>query len=334
MEGMRAVCRISVNNTKWCTGVLLNTPDLTPEPYILTVAHCIGSQNEASKSIFYFNYESPECDGPDGSINHSISGSQLIATGDTLGDNLNRDSLDFSLVKLTVTPPDSFSVFLAGWNRDTTAASQTASIHHPHGDVKKISFDYDKPVTSYHTPNYYPDYVDFSHWRIIQWDLATTEMGSSGAPLFDQNKRVVGILTGGEARCVSSVDDYYTKIDYAWDYYTSPLKHLKTWLDPTNSGVIAIDGRDFINSAEDYQQEQVQIYPNPGSGRYLINPGQPFQGTILINVFSLAGEIIFTDKILHPGLYELNLNNHTPGLYIVRLIFPDRIYTAKIILQP
>ena len=330
----RAVCRITVNNTKWCTGVFVNSTDLEPEPYMLTVAHCIGSQNEADKSIVYFNYESPECDGPDGSISHSISGAELISTGDTLGDYLDRDSLDFSLLKLSINPPDSFNVYYAGWNRDTSRAERTVTIHHPHGDVKKISVDNDPPETGYHTTNYYPDYVFNSHWWILEWDIATTEMGSSGAPLFDQNKRIIGLLTGGEANCALSVNDYFTKIDYSWDYYDNPLKNLKSWLDPLNTGVLALDGREHINNTELHRQDQVDIYPNPGRGRYTVRLNESVTGDGIIKVFSISGGMVFSDRIFHNGIYYLYLDHLPPGIYIVRLMFSDHIFTNKIIHQP
>ena len=93
-------------------------------------------------------------------------------------------------------------------------------------------------------------------------------MGSSGAPLFDQDQRIVGLLTGGEANCASSVNDYYTKFDYSWDYYDSKLKHLKTWLDPLNTGAMVIDGKDLQNSTEIFKPDKLKIYPNPGTGKY------------------------------------------------------------------
>ena len=61
-----------------------------------------------------------------------INGSSFIAS--------NQDS-DFGLVELNSVPPISYDVFYAGW-RNTGAVSSTAvCIHHPSGDVKKISFD-------------------------------------------------------------------------------------------------------------------------------------------------------------------------------------------------
>jgi len=78
--------------------------------------------------------------------------------------------------------------------------------------LRRYSFDYDPPETSYHVAKYYPEYVLYSHWRIVLWDLATTQAGSSGCPLFNQDKQLVGLLTGGEATCQSSVNDYFTKL--------------------------------------------------------------------------------------------------------------------------
>ena len=40
-----------------------------------------------------------------------------------------------------------------------------------------------------------------THTAQIDWDDGTTEPGSSGSPLFDQNHRVIGQLHGGYAAC-------------------------------------------------------------------------------------------------------------------------------------
>jgi len=327
----RSVCRIVINGNKFCSGTLLNTVNSSRQPYILTAAHCIGSQGEANKSVFYFNYESPTCKGPDGPTYHQISGSTLIATGDTLGESMNRDSLDFTLVKLSIAPPDSFIPYYAGWNRSKQAADWTSAIHHPMGDVKKISFDYDPPQTGYHVPKYYPEYVLYSHWRILRWDLATTEAGSSGCPLYDQNKRVVGLLTGGEANCVSSINDYFTKFDYSWDYYPKSWKSLKTWLDPLNSGVTAINGLDWDASVNNIQTGQVTVYPVPGTGEYSIQFERIPVNEGLYSIYTASGEVIQHGQVKQESLFSINMEKSPSGIYFIRLIFPDRILTARII---
>ena len=103
---------------------------------MLTAEHCINKKEYADKSVFLFNYESPSCFGEVGPVSMSIAGCDTMAVG---------DSLDFSLVRLSIAPPDSFDVYFAGWDRSDFQSSGTSTIHHPYGDVKKISFDYEIP---------------------------------------------------------------------------------------------------------------------------------------------------------------------------------------------
>lgn len=330
----RSVCRILINGNKYCTGVLINAADLSKTPYVLTAAHCIGSMAEASSAIFYFNYESPVCDGPDGSTADQLSGSTLISTGDTLGESLNRDSLDFSLVRLNVQPPESFRVYYAGWNRTALPANETVTVHHPLGDVKKISFDYDPPETSYHVPKYYPEYVLYSHWRIMLWDIATTEAGSSGCPLFNQNKQIVGLLTGGEATCESSVNDYFTKFNYSWNYYDEPWKNLHSWLDPLNSGTYSVDGLDYDAHVESMQSKDFSVFPTPGTGDYYISLHKPNSGEGIYRIHSAAGELIQAGPIEGNSVFHFGIHDYPAGIYFIRLIFPDQICTARIMHLP
>jgi len=223
----RAVVRYEFNGYL-CSGALINNTRNDGTPYLLTANHCISSQSSAQNAVFYFNYESELCDGTTGPLDQTVSVADLIATPAD-------GSLDFSLLKLSVEPPAEYNVYYAGWNRSTAPAKNTTCIHHPQGDIKKITFDYDPPVTG----NYGSGYVTNSHWNIIEWDLGTTEPGSSGSPLFDENHRIVGNLTGGEASCSYNYNDYYAKFDMSWDYYDDPNQQLKAWLDPDNTGAIS-----------------------------------------------------------------------------------------------
>ena len=61
----------------------------------------------------------------------------------------------------------------------------------------KISFDNDNlKETSYGS------FFGTNYWR-NKIDIGTFEPGSSGSPLFNQNKRVVGQLRGGSPYCTS-----------------------------------------------------------------------------------------------------------------------------------
>ena len=122
--------------TNYCTGVLVNNTSYDGTPYVLSAEHCINRQSDADRSVFLFNYESPSCFGGDGPLDMSLEGAFLRTHG---------DSVDFSLLELVHTPPASYGVFYAGWDRSNFQTSGTAAIHHPFGDVKKISLDAEIP---------------------------------------------------------------------------------------------------------------------------------------------------------------------------------------------
>ncbi|MBU0765384.1 MAG: serine protease, partial [Bacteroidetes bacterium] len=225
-----AVCRISMGSGL-CSGALINNTANDGTPYFLTARHCVGS-SDFNDWVFYFNYESPSCNGPDGSVSQTIDGCALKAMA---------DDLDFCLVEMSSAPLSSYQPYFAGWNNSPEAASSTACIHHPSGDVKKISKDNDPPTTGTYGSG---EYGTSAHWHIHEWDMGTTEGGSSGSPLFDENHRIIGNLTGGTASCTSNYNDYYAKFNISWDHYTDASDQLKHWLDPQNSGVTALDAYD------------------------------------------------------------------------------------------
>jgi lysyl endopeptidase len=223
------IARIMVNGTTFCTGVLVNNTANDGKPYFLTANHCIPDNAAASNTVFIFRYESPFCNGGAGSLDNTLSGSGLLAT---------QGNLDFSLVELSGIPPASFRPWYAGWNRVAEAPLSTVAIHHPSRDVKKIALDTDPPVTS----TFGSGYTAGGHWRIAQWDIGTTEPGSSGSPLFDQGGYIRGMLTGGSAKCGDSVNDYFCKFSLAWEMYEGAASQLKPWLDPGNTGAETLHG--------------------------------------------------------------------------------------------
>ena len=227
----KSVARIIINGTDLCTGVLVNNTSRDAKPYMLTAGHCIEDEDDASKTIAVFNYESPYCEGPDGFTTQSISGSSLKASKKT--------KMDFSLIQLSQVPPFYFRPYYAGWNTLGNLPSSTATIHHPQGDVKKISLDLQSPVTSS-----YGSYDANTFWKVLQWDVGTTEAGSSGAPLFDNLGLLTGTLTGGDASCGNSVNDYFQKFSEEWDKYSAANEQLKVWLDPLETGAVFTDGFD------------------------------------------------------------------------------------------
>ena len=240
-EQIRSVALITLNNgTRICTGTLLNNVLEDETPYFLTANHCLGSSY--TTWVFIFNYESDICDpggtGNDGSTSESVSGATLLANTNSAGggdgNSTDPDLADMAFMLLDETPPASYDVFYAGWDWSGDVPASTVGIHHPSGDVKKISWDNDAPSIS--------GYLDHSnsqngdtHWHVDDWEDGTTEGGSSGSALFNEEKQVIGQLHGGLANCGNNVDDYYGRL-----YHT--FQFIQEWLDPDSTGVTSING--------------------------------------------------------------------------------------------
>jgi hypothetical protein len=239
----RAICRLLIGGSTLCSGSLINNALKDQTPYVLTANHCIDNDILAQSTVFVFNYEHQTCGGTGGSVSQSVSGADLVATK-----NQDHGYLDFTLLKLNEKIPMTYQPYFAGWDSRDIVPDKATCIHHPWGDVKKISIENDPLVkSSYLGYGYDPQ----SHWKIQQWDAGTTEGGSSGSPIFNSSKRIVGSLSGGDADCTSSVNDYYQMVSTAYSKYPTDSTSLKHWLDPSNSGVQYLDGYDPLDLGGD-----------------------------------------------------------------------------------
>ena len=229
-----------------CSGTLLADVPGSRRNWFLTAAHCVSSASEAASMVLYWNYESAQC------------GALVAPPGGFFGDDQHRATLratradtDFTLVELDAAPDPDWNVYYAGWDASGTAPSGTIGIHHPSGDVKKI------------TAGPRPDTIDScigagtrTHWETGPYSQGTTEAGSSGSGLFvhigngGRDGRLIGTLSGGYAACSlanpgqpNDETDCYGKLASAWNG-SSSASRLRDWLDPGHSGTLTAPGID------------------------------------------------------------------------------------------
>jgi hypothetical protein len=198
-----------------CTGSLINDTANDGTQYFWTANHC-GNMNNA---VFRFNYERSGCGSGGAPTNQTVQGSVLIA---------NNTNIDYRLIRITESIPASYGVYYLGWNRSTSPGGNTITIHHPEGDVKKISFDNDPPS------------ISGVQWKISQWDLGVTEPGSSGCCLLDPSGRLIGQLYGGQAACGFPFNDFYGRFDQAWGASAA----IRSALDPLGGAPVTQAGFD------------------------------------------------------------------------------------------
>lgn len=203
-----------------CSGQLMNNTAQDETPYLLTANHCGITQPKADGLVVYFNYQTSACGGtPDGSPNQTQNGASV---------KFSHVRSDHTLLQLRTRPPAGYAVYYAGFNASTSAVPQSgAGIHHPQDqnpplDEKRISlFDTAAVKQQVCLGDGNPDPgclrgVTVDAFRVI-WSQGVTEPGSSGSGLWDQNHRVVGVLSGGNSSCANpGGDDYFGRLEVAW----------------------------------------------------------------------------------------------------------------------
>ncbi|MCU0323602.1 MAG: serine protease, partial [Chitinophagaceae bacterium] len=178
----RGVSMILVNGFRACTGSLINNTSNDRKLYFLTAHHCLSGRDaisnpDASDWAFAWEYEAPNCINPTNEPPVKLtSGATIVA---------NNSTSDFALLELkedplNLMPP--IQTFFNGWDRTNNPIGGGYGIHHPAGDIKKISHFNASPTAG----TYYSNAND--HWGVI-WNQTTsnwgiTEPGSSGSPLF------------------------------------------------------------------------------------------------------------------------------------------------------
>jgi lysyl endopeptidase len=232
----RGVVCLVVGGSEFCTGSLINDVPQDAKPYVLTANHC-STSNDMATWVFRFNWEAPGCTNP----SSSPSTTQSLSTSTLRARNAGSD---FCLVEITGglsggTVPASYTPYFNGWSNIDIPATSAIGIHHPAGDIKKISEAANATQSS--------TMSGATCWRVGVWTTACTEPGSSGSPLFDQNHRIVGQLYGGPSGCgVAAANNYdnYGKFAISWATGGTPSTELKDWLDAGNTGTTTVDGYD------------------------------------------------------------------------------------------
>lgn len=233
-----------------CSGSMINNTAQDRTPYFLTAFHCGASAGSAPSMVIYWNFEnsycripgSPDSGGPgDGSLAQFSSGA-IFRAGASVS--------DFTLVELVSPPDPAWGVTFAGWSREGINPDSGVCINHPQVAEKRITFYSDTSGGSHahsHGSSWpctaAPGPGDNTHIRVY-WSLGTTEPGSSGSPLYDENHRIIGQLHGGPASCSATGanrSDCYGRFSRSWTGNGSASSRLSDWLDPLNTGALVLD---------------------------------------------------------------------------------------------
>ncbi len=239
----RSVALVSIQGVRFCTGFLVNNTHIDGQALFVTAYHCGVDAANAASVVVMWNYAAPLC-GEGAAPELDLT--RQFQTGAVL--RAAYEPSDFVLLELDDRPDPAWGVYYAGWDRTPTLPQSAAAIHHPNTDRKRISFDYDGTEP---TPYLEGERVaEADHLRVVTWEVGTTEGGSSGAPLFNQDQRVVGQLHGGYAACGNGRSDWFGRFSVSWDGGGTRESRLADWLDPLATAAAALDGLDASDLPE------------------------------------------------------------------------------------
>jgi hypothetical protein len=253
----RAVARVSIPlsyGSGWCSCALVNNTGNDNTPYVLTADHCLQDEygnylfdaidnNNASQWIFYWAYEHYGCNNSGEPFTRSTTGATVTA---------NNDVSDFALLRLTQDPRilSGFTPYYLGWDRSGNSGTGGVGIHHPMGDVKKISTYSITPFNSYcANSNLYWDinFISTPNGHSVM------QPGSSGSPLINTNRHIIGQLYGpyDVDRCPAYQCDNpsgqqvaYGKFNVSWtgNGALDNRRRLHDWLDPFGTAPTTLSG--------------------------------------------------------------------------------------------
>ena len=221
-----AVCKIFSGTAELCSGSLISDDCQSLRSFVLTADHCLD--NNVANWVFRFNYDSPNpttpaCRGSDATTWLTYSGATLRA---------NNAASDFALVEMSGSIIGQPTLAVTGWDRTATTPTTGTCIHHPSGDVKKISFS-----TGALTVTANGGGAGTDHIRVVL-GLGTMENGSSGSPLLDGAQRIVGQLHSGTPTCPTPTTPFFFgRFFSSWVGGGTNATRLSNWLGINGSGI-------------------------------------------------------------------------------------------------
>ncbi|MBO4740455.1 MAG: T9SS type A sorting domain-containing protein, partial [Bacteroidales bacterium] len=312
-----------------CSGSMINNTRNDNTQYLLSANHCQEGLSIRAWT-FYFLYQASTCNGSDGPINKTATGATIIANKSA--GTWSISGSDFLLLKVTGTINPAFNVYYNGWDRTNGNTGLVGScIHHPGGDIKKISIP--QRVS-------YMQRANTTMWEVL-WitnpatNKGVTEEGSSGSPLFNSSKRIIGQLYAGLSFC-DTLDgtDWYGKFYSSWTGGNTSASRLSDWLDPTGTNVSYLEGRyasDPVSITAPDAAQRMSLYPNPAKNTVNIEIDET--GIAEYAIYTQTGVAVRQGRmLLGLSAYRLDVKGLAAGDYVLSIVVNGQRFSESLII--
>ena len=298
-----------------CSGTLVSDGNRSSQvPYFYTAAHCIGSQATAATVNTFWFYEAPACGSRIVSEYRQLSrgATLLYANGDT----------DAALLRLEEPAPA--GAWFSGWDSAPLGkGADLVALHHPKGDLKKISTGVFLEATP---PS------EGASYSTVAWKTGATEGGSSGSGIFTVaggEYFLRGGLRGGRSSCENSGRieddsnrDIYSRLDLEapnlqrWILAASaPLEDYEgLWWNPEEPGW----GLTITQDAANHVFVAWYGYDSQGKPTWLVLPEGNWRSATTVEgmLYRASGTAI--DRPYDPRRFSVS------GVGSARIVFSDR----------
>ncbi|MDP5076007.1 MAG: trypsin-like peptidase domain-containing protein [Flavobacteriales bacterium] len=337
-DDMKAVVKLSIpspDGVGLCSGTLVNNTSYDCRKFILTAMHCTETSTTANfgSVVVRFNYQKSACGSGISASAQQKTGTVRLADSNDGG---GASGSDFCLLEMTQAIPATWSVYYAGWNANTTAPTASTSgwkaicIHHPAGDVKKISTAGTVSSGTWQTSGH--------HWR-VNWiqtvtNWGVTEGGSSGSPLFNKDHQIIGTLTGGGSYCdAPTAPDYYGKMDKHFTSNPNPANEdLVDWLDAAGTGLLVCDGSypgtaavqpcfGVVGVEESVSFQELTIFPTRVEDSFTLTCPR-FDLLKEVRLYTQDGRLVESMNLTAASTI-ISASNFASGMYFIQVVKKD-----------
>lgn len=176
---------LSSSGTSLCSGALIMSTDFSFKSYFLTVYDLVDMNEDGTitdtelsfvqNCSFKFHFKLTECQGSSNTVSYTYNHATFRAAWNTT---------KFALLEITGSLKNNQNLTWLGWDCSGTQPTSTTCLFYPPFVPVAIIFDYDSPSSNGNA-------LGNHGWKSM-YELGVPESGISGAPLLNQNKKVVG----------------------------------------------------------------------------------------------------------------------------------------------